>query len=144
MKPLHSLFLGMLLICGCASPSRHDLVLAPVAPDSDQHQHIDHQGKLVVYTELDVHAHFYGFAYHRYYSDYEIRTEPGALLKKVHNDSGTVAEGPVEVPLEAGKYQIRARANGYGWVLVPVIIESGKVTTVHLDDGSSIKKLSKA
>ena len=87
----------------------------------------------MVYTAPDPHAHFDGSSYHRYYSDYEVRSEDGALIKKVHNDSGTVVEGPVEVNLPAGKYRVHARANGYGWVTVPVVIEPGKVTTVHLE-----------
>ena len=148
MKSFLSCCFLILIACGCASRSGHGgagLVLEPVGPQPSGSSRRDHQGTLIVYTALDQHAHFNGSAYHRYYSDYEIRSETGAVVKKVHNDSGSVVDGPVEVPLESGRYQVRAKANGYGWVTVPVIIENGRVTTVHLEGGKgTVTGLSKA
>ena len=109
------------------------MVLDTVTPESSAPHAAGMSSGLVVYTAPDPHAHFDGTSYHLYYSDYEIRSEDGGLVRKVHNDSGTAIEGPVEVNLPAGKYRVHAKANGYGWVAVPVIIEPGKVTTVHLD-----------
>src|SRR3954469_2224604 len=134
---LHCLLL-VVITCGCASRSGHDrvgLVLGTVGPEPLAQRKAASEGTLVVYTALDQHAHFNTSAYHRYYSDYEVRSESGAVVKKVHNDSGTVVDGPVEVPLGPGHYRVHAKANGYGWVTVPVVIESGQVTTVHLDGG---------
>jgi len=39
--------------------------------------------------------------------------------------------------LPAGTYRVVARANGYGIVTVPVVIEKNQVTTVHLEGGGS-------
>jgi hypothetical protein len=41
----------------------------------------------------------------------------------------------VPVELSPGKYQVKARANGYGFVTIPVIVESGQTTTLHLEGG---------
>jgi hypothetical protein len=120
------------LVCGCAGHRRSEIVLDTVTPESSARAPEERSG-LIVYTATDPHAHFDGSSYHMYYSDYEVRSEAGDLIKKVHNDSGTVIEGPVEVKLPAGRYRVHARANGYGWVTVPVVIEAGRVTTVHLD-----------
>jgi hypothetical protein len=109
------------------------MVLETVTPENSAPRNTPAASALVVYTAPDPHAHFDGTPYHLYYSDYEVRSEDGALVRKVHNDSGSVIEGPVEVNLPAGKYRVHARANGYGWVTVPVLIEAGKVTTVHLE-----------
>ena len=122
-----------LLVCGCASTNHSEVVLDTVTPESSAARPAEDQSGLVVYTAPDPHAHFGGSPYHMYYSDYEVRSEDGALVRKVHNDSGTVVEGPVEVHLPAGKYRVHARANGYGWVTVPVVIEPGKITTVRLN-----------
>jgi len=122
-----------LLLCGCASPRRSEIVLDAVTPETSPARVIPDSSALVVYTAPDPHAHFDGTSYHMYYSDYDVRSEDGTLVRKVHNDSGTAVEGPVQVRLPAGRYRVHARANGYGWVIVPVVIEQGKVTTVHLD-----------
>jgi hypothetical protein len=133
MKTFLPCFFLALLLCGCVSSRRSELVLHTVTPDSPPARAAEENSALVVYTAPDPHAHFEGASYHMYYSDYEVRSENGTLIKKVHNDSGTVIEGPVEVKLAAGKYRVHARANGHGWVTVPVVVEPGKVTTVHLD-----------
>jgi hypothetical protein len=45
--------------------------------------------------------------------------------------------GPTSVQLAAGSYHVVARANGYGLVTVPVVIQGGKETVIHLDGGGS-------
>ena len=61
----------------------------------------------------------------------------GRLLKKIHNNDDTMLQRPVGVGLPAGKYSVQARANGYGLVSVPVMIQAGRNTVVHLEGGSN-------
>jgi hypothetical protein len=55
-------------------------------------------------------------------------------LKRVDNTTGHYMQAPRRVTLPAGHYLVRARANDYLEVEVPVTIEGGRVTRVHLDD----------
>jgi hypothetical protein len=95
------------------------------------------EGTLVVYSALDQSPHFNTSDYHACYSDYEVLSEDGRVVKKVTNDAGTIVEGPAEVKLTPGNYRVRARANKYGVVTVPVLVEPHVVTTVHLDGGGA-------
>jgi hypothetical protein len=142
MKAIAAWFAGISLICGCAFQDHPDgaLVLDAVGPSHIQSNGTASGGTLVVYTAPDPQAHFNSSPYHTYYSDYQILSEQGALIRKVTNDSGTVIEGPVEVSLPGGHYRVHARSNGFGWVTVPVAVEPGKVTLVHLDSGETTKR----
>jgi hypothetical protein len=40
------------------------------------------------------------------------------------------------VKLPAGQYLVTARASGYGYVTVPVVIAADRNTIVHLETGS--------
>ena len=111
------------VVSGRISPS-------PVSPSPTQPN-----GKLIVFSAYDVHAHFNDLPYRRFYSDYRIYSEEGKFLESVHNQSDTPLDGPREVGLPPGNYQVRARANGYGTVSVPVKIEAHRATRIHLDDG---------
>ncbi len=74
--------------------------------------------------------------YRKEYSDYGIFTIDGKLLQKVHNNSEKNFQDPVSVELPPGKYHVIARANGYGYVTVPVTIAALENTIVHLEGGS--------
>jgi hypothetical protein len=124
-----------LLVAGCASSDR--LVLAPVGPAPFQESAAGSKGSLVVYSAFDPHAHFNGFPYRHYYTDYKILAHDGRFLRTVENDNGVLLEGPRAVTLPPGTYHVIARANGHGLVTVPVVIAARQVTTVHLEGGSS-------
>ena len=135
MKALAPISLSLILAgVGCAT-HHGDLVLERVGPAQESQTHAKSEGSLVVYSALDQSPHFNGSDYHTWYSGYEVMSEDGRVVKKVTNDTGTVVEGPAEVKLPPGKYRVKARANGYGLVTVPVLIESERLTTVHLDGG---------
>jgi len=122
------------LLTGCMSrPSA--LVLDPVGPAPASPEFASANGKLIVYSAFDAHAHFNDLPYRRYYSDYGIYSEEGKLLRTVHNRSNTPLELPREVELPAGDYRIVARANGYGMATVPVRIAAHRITSVHLEGG---------
>ena len=63
-------------------------------------------------------------------------------MQTVRNANAASLEGPKRVQLPVGTYCVIARANGYGVVIVPVIIRADQVTTVHLEGGPSWQNLS--
>ena len=131
-----SFLLAALPLAGCAS-NGHDLVLATVGPTPFQVT-ADADGSLVVFSAYDQSAHLNSLPYRRVHSDYTILTADSKLLQTVHNDNGTSVEGPKEVQIPAKRYQVVARANGYGMVTVPVVICSNQTTTVHLEGGEPV------
>src|SRR5262249_49353652 len=137
MKPYHAFALlsGIVFLAGCAS-FQNGLVLDAVVPTPNENRIACQHGVLVVYSAFDQHAHFSGSPYRRYYTDYKIFTEDGKLLETIHNDVGGVTQDPKQIELESGRYRIVARANGYGWVTVPVVIDAHRFTTVHLEGGT--------
>lgn len=95
-------------------------------------------GTLVVYSAYKRNADFDSRDPRRQeYSDYRILTADGRPFQSVHNNSGTILEDPVSVTLAPGKYRVIARANGYGYVTVPVIVEARQTTILHLEGGGS-------
>jgi len=120
---------------GCASP-HHEIVLEPVGPASNQLSKSS-QGTLAVFSAWDSAPRFNDALQRNHHTDYQLFAANGALLRKVHNDDD-VALGPKYIALEPGNYRVVARANGYGWVTVPVIIEARKTTLVHLE-GADLK-----
>jgi hypothetical protein len=120
---------------GCAISPR-EMVLEPVGPRSIQSMALNDTGTLVVYSAYDVTAAGVGdYEHRRHYSDYKILSPDGKLLQIVHDDSNTVLREATPVILPAGLYHVVAQANGYGVVTVPVVIEKGEVTVVHLEGG---------
>jgi hypothetical protein len=125
------------LLGGCAV-SQRGMVLDPVGPaPAFSRTQGTTRGTLKVYSAFQTNADFNKRdPYRREYSNYAVYSPAGKLLQVVHNDSGLMAGSPARVELPAGRYRVVARANGYGTVTVPVLIESGRVTTIHLEGGS--------
>ncbi len=121
------------LLCGCVSP-RNQLVLAPVGPPPHSGESRSASGELIVFSALSAAPNFQSSPYHRTYTDYRVLSADGSeVVKEVHNDTGKLLEGPSRVELPVGRYQVLARANGYGNVTVPVVIKPHQVTTLHLE-----------
>ena len=130
------------LLAGCAT-DRNEMVLNPVGPAPGQFAATTESGagSLVVYSAYDVNPDFNLRDEDRpRYTDYQILTVDGRMLKFVHNDTGTILQRPVSVSLPAGNYRVMARANGLGRVAVPVIIASGQVTSLHLERDFSLAR----
>jgi hypothetical protein len=138
IKPL--LALGFLastaLLAGCAA-DRAALVLAPVGPSALDSPAFSSNGILIVYSAFEQTPDFNSLPYREHFTDYTVYSAQDRLLQVVHNDLPGSLEGPREVVLPAGAYRVLARANGYGLVTVPVVIEANRVTTVHLEGGGS-------
>jgi hypothetical protein len=128
------------LLSGCVT-GRNSLVLDAVGPEWSQPVEESStltNGTLVVYSAYRISADFDESDPRRpEYSDYKIFTTDGKLLRKVHNKSGTILQDVVPVALAPGKYNVVARANGYGYVTVPVMIVAQEKTILHLEGDSS-------
>lgn len=72
---------------------------------------------------------------HRHHTDYEIRDQAGSLVTKVRNRASAFGENPATLPLPVGQYQLTARSNGFGYVVVPVTVVAARATILHLEDG---------
>jgi hypothetical protein len=127
------------LLSGCATGSGGSgLVLDPVGPPLSPAMETPASGNgtLLVYSAFRRNADFNSRDPNRpEYSDYEIFNSDGTLQQRVHNDSGTMLQGVLPVELPMGKYRVKARANGHGFVTVPVIIEAQQSTVLHLEGG---------
>ena len=127
------------LLTGCATSNGNKLSLDTVGPPVSQlatSSSPSANGTLLVYSAYEVNADFNARDPNRpEYSDYEISTTDGKLLQRVHNNSGTMLQDAVPVTLPVGKYQVKARANGYGLVTVPVIIVAQQSTILHFEGG---------
>jgi len=128
---------GMIL-SGCASGG-NGMVLDTVGPQAPLPTAANStNGALVVYSAYEVGAEFNSRNESgQTHSDYAILTSDGKLIQKVHNDTGTMLQGPVTVSLAPGRYQVSAQANGYGYVTIPIVIESQQTTVIHLEGGDA-------
>ena len=63
------------------------------------------------------------------YTNYQIEAADGTLFKQVPNDD----QDPTRVILPKGTYTVVARSDTSGMVSVPVAIETGKTTVLHLE-----------
>lgn len=141
MRALFHLILisAAILLAGCAISTRSNLVLDTVGPPMSQptmSSSPSATGSLLVFSAFRSNADFNARdPYRQEYSDYEIFTADGKRLQRVHNNSGTILQEAVSVTLPVGKYQVMARANGFGFVIVPVIIVAHQSTILHLEGG---------
>lgn len=95
-------------------------------------------GSLVVYSDTEARHLDKGLPYY-VHTSYFIKTQAGVPLRWVPNHLGDMDQTPQVVSLPAGTYQIVADSSDYGRVDVPVVIESGRTTEVHLD-GTGYRK----
>jgi|HubBroStandDraft_1064217.scaffolds.fasta_scaffold445118_1 hypothetical protein len=126
------------LLPGCAGMGS-GLVLETIGPAPGQSVEASSgPGTLVVYSAYKVNADFNSRNPNvPEYSDYRILNADGKVLKWIHNVADDYLQGPVSVELPAGKYSIVARSNGYGYVTIPVMIETRQNTILHLDGNDS-------
>jgi hypothetical protein len=121
--------LGSLLV-GCSTVP---VAFAPVGPNPAGDQTLAATGQLQVFSSLVGRVEGNNPTWYQH-SDYAICDLHGKLLKRVDNTAGYYEGAPSKVTLPAGRYLVKAQAQDYPWVKVPVEIESGRITRVHLDD----------
>ena len=140
---------GLVWVAGCASTPKV-AIGEPVGPAPSGSANVSGQGHLEVYSawqerpvaenlseylwEYDMgdNALASGLAH----SSYIIRDGNGKVLRFVPNSQSPTDPQPTRVTLSPGHYQIEAQAEETGGktltVLLPVLIEPGKTTVVHL------------
>ena len=121
------------VVLGSSCAFNRDVVLQTAVgpPPFKQASHMP-EGELVVYSAFDPGMTSDPDA-STHHSDYRIYSADGKQLQYVHNWVGTFIEDPAVVSLAPGRYNVEARAAASGAVTVPVMIEAGKTTSVHLD-----------
>jgi len=124
------------LVVGCSSVP---VALAPVGPNPAGSERIAAKGELEVYSSLaeqsdnQNQANNYDPVWYQH-TNYRIYNLSGKLVKYVDNTMGHYEQTPRRVALPAGRYFVKAQAKDYLRVEVPVTIEQGRTTRVHLDD----------
>jgi hypothetical protein len=119
-------------LAGCVSAP---MVLAPVGPDAIGRAVPGSKGYLQVFsaTEKSMPIASDDPAYFNLHTGYDINDAAGKSVRFVPNHASNMDEWPDEVTLTAGNYNIVAESTCCGLVTVPVIIQAGKITDVHLD-----------
>jgi hypothetical protein len=126
------------LLASCASPP---IALAPVGPGpfADRSAAAG-TGRLQVFSSLaeqsdDQNQGGSGASPIWYqHTDYNVYDAGGKLVKHVFNTVGHYSTAPRLVSLPPGNYAVRARDKEWLSVSVPVVIERGRTTKVHLDE----------
>ena len=118
------------LLIGCSSAP---VALAPVGPNPYGGQSTASKGELQVFSSLTGRREGENPTWYQH-TDYYVYDAEGKVVKHVANSAGYYAEAPRSLSLSAGRYLVKAQAKDYSWVEVPVTIESGRTTRVHLDD----------
>jgi len=126
-----------IFLSACVS-TRQMTVLRPVGPAPFEQARNSPEGTLIVYSALDQGSTGDPDAY-PHHSGYRIYFEDGNQLKYVNNQVATFSEEPAIVSLAPGRYKVVATAARVGTVRVPVVVEAGKTTALHLD-GSEFPK----
>jgi hypothetical protein len=152
LKQLNSIAAASILIwvTGCASTSTvvvqdrvgpcHKVVAAAASDGSLQVSTARAQAFTDLNAETQLWNNDYGkneFLYTAAHTDYAILGPDGTRIKRVRNSRGLNDEVPTAVILPAGSYTIVAQAEQAAGVnmevVIPVAIESGQATTVHLE-----------
>lgn len=129
-RNLSTALLACLVTFGCAA-HRPPVVLAPVGPAHIVVSLPSTNGTLVVFDAFD--SVETSDPEHVTRLNYDILATDHHKLKHVINHFSPMVDDPVSVSLSPGTYVVRAPAQGYGWVEVPVQIVANRTTIVRLD-----------
>jgi hypothetical protein len=138
MKSVHYLMGSVVatLLVGCSSTP---VALAPVGPNPFGVESKVSTGGLEVFSSLteqsdDQNQGNNGDPVWYQHTGYKLYTMHGKLLRRVDNTTGHYDTAPRQVMLPPGRYVVKAQAKPDYWVELPVTIEPGRTTRVHLDD----------
>lgn len=135
MKPAAALAMlmvasGLGLMTGCATP-KGQLVLAAVGPQNPRGSSSGGLGQLQVFTQT-VNNNDGGVIY-PIHTAYWIYTTNNVRVKSVLNHAGPNDTVPMVVVLPTGTYHVIARADRFGIITVPTVIEGNRITQIYLD-----------
>jgi hypothetical protein len=119
----------MSLLLGCSTP----VTVGPVGPNPAALENPAKKGQLEVFSALTPRTEGNNPTWYQH-TDYTIYNLHGRTVKHVNNTIGYYSSEPRLINLPPGKYLVKAEAEDYPSVTVPVIIDSGRITKVHLDD----------
>jgi hypothetical protein len=122
--------LACCLLSGCATP-KGQLVVGTVGPQNPRGSTSGGFGQLQVFTQT-VQNNDGGIPY-PLHTAYWIYTTNGFKVKSVQNHVGPNDMSPMVVMIPAGLYHVIARADRYGIITVPTVIEGNRVTQIYLD-----------
>ena len=86
-----------------------------------------------LFLEVYIQGHQDLETYELAHTDYAIYSDTGKLIKKVRNARGRNDDTPALVTLPPGSYQVKAIAQDYAPVTIPLTIQEGQTTVVYLD-----------
>ena len=131
LKATSFLLSVVLLLTSCAS---QPVALTVVGPNPFTHGASSvHNGDLQVYTQVE--EYYEDQMAYFPHTDYQIYTADGKRLKRVWNHHNHQDESPATVTLPPGEYLVKAWAEFYGFVTVPVVIKPNQTTRVILQPG---------
>jgi hypothetical protein len=133
MKKSICVLMGAGMICLLAGCSTTPVAVATIGPNPAGIRTTASKGGLEVYSRLAGRSEGDNPTWYQH-SDYYLYNSRGRLIKHVENSVGYYASAPRVMTLPAGDYLVKARSADYLWVKVPVRIEQGRTTRVHLDD----------
>jgi hypothetical protein len=108
------------------------MLLSALGACSSQPVAAQNDGKLIVYSAT--YAATVEQSEYPVHTNYTIASTDDKVIERVANNTGSFFSKPATVALPSGKYHVRAQNVDGRFVVVPVVIETGKTTVVHLDD----------
>lgn len=122
--------LGAVWLAGCsAPPPATRVVLEPIGPRLVGPSR-GREGFLRVYSATTDEQS--GQIPYKVHTPYWVYTEGGRKLRSIPNHVGVADQTPMTIRLPPGRYQVLARADGWGLVTAPVVVAAGMLTEVHL------------
>ncbi len=132
MKEIHIPMVAVLAVAltGCSTAP---VAVEPVGPNPAYSGGRIAEGALQVFSNMIGRSEGDDPPWYQH-ANYNIYDQQGKLLKHVNNTIGYYESAPRLIVLPAGEYLVKAPASDYLWVSVPVRIEGGQTTRIHLDD----------
>jgi len=131
LKLFAPLLIGLLAVLLTSCASNQDVLLDVVGPAGRTRLADANEGTLIVYSAWEGSI---DDTEHMHHAPYTICSDSGGVIKTIRNWNGGILGDPTPCALTEGIYQIKAHAQGYGTVTVPVRIEAKRATSVYLDD----------
>ena len=132
MKTYQAIILGAVFSSLVAGRAVATTTLPPVGPNPLGSQSQSVSGQLEVFSQLEGHSEGNNPPWYQH-ADYYIYDRQGNKLQHVDNAVGYYARTPRLVTLPPGEYVIKSPAKDAFWMKIPVMIQAGHVTKVHLD-----------
>ena len=128
-----SLLAALAIPFALACVPKREFSLAPVGPPPKRSSSSTAtDGQLVVYSAWERTGTL--DSEHQNHGSYAVLTADRKPVLQVRNWVSPMINDPAIVSLVPGSYFVKARVQGYGVILLPVVIESQKTTTLYLDD----------